>query len=329
MSATNEIPLERDSKRPAGYIAKWQPYRKRQIMLAQVKQILEEYHDHLPLTARQIYYRMVAAYRHEKGAKFASSLGDLLVDARRAREIPFEAIRDDGIMHGGTWWTDSLADHLRNAHDHLHGHDLNRLNDQPFRLEVWCEAAGMIPQLERVTREFSIPVYSCGGFNSLTAIRQIVDDVVGDGRDTLLLHLGDYDPSGVSIYERVITDVKAFLAEDAPDVTFDGVRVALTEGHIPEHKLPMDPITTRDSRSMAWAKQGKTDKCELEALPPDVIAKILRAAIEEHLDLDAVEEVREQEARERDALKSLPSVISYEPLLGAQMRLISALGQVA
>ena len=53
-------------------------------MLGQVKQILEEYREHLPLTVRQIYYRMVGAYRHPKGQAFAESLGDLLTNARRA-----------------------------------------------------------------------------------------------------------------------------------------------------------------------------------------------------------------------------------------------------
>jgi hypothetical protein len=32
----NEIPLERDFKRAAGYIEDWRPYQKRQIMLGQV-----------------------------------------------------------------------------------------------------------------------------------------------------------------------------------------------------------------------------------------------------------------------------------------------------
>jgi hypothetical protein len=68
----------------------------------------------------------------------------------------------------------------------------------------------MLPQLAKVADEYSIPVYSCGGFNSLPAIRQIVDAAADEDRDTTVLHLGDYDPSGESIFERVVEDVQAF-----------------------------------------------------------------------------------------------------------------------
>jgi hypothetical protein len=273
---------DRDGKRPVGYIDDWKPYRKTQIMLGQVQSILEEYAEHLPLTVRQVYYRMVAAYRHPKGKQFADSLYDLLVNARRAGEIPFEAIRDDGIQGGGFWYG-NLDDHLCHIDRELRSYDADLQVDQPLRLEAWCEAAGMLPQLRRVCDDYSIPVYSCGGFNSLTAIRQIVDTAIAYERDTVILHLGDFDPSGVSIYERVVRDVQAFLDVDAPELDFAGVRVALTAEQIVEHNLPMDPITTRDSRSLAWIAEGREEKCELEALPPDVIASVLREQVEAQL----------------------------------------------
>lgn len=321
----SEIPLERDFKRAAGYLENWHPHKKRQIMLGQVQQILEEYEDHLPLTARQIYYRMIAAYRHPKGKQFTTTLYELLVDARRAREIPFEAIRDDGINSSNGYWSDGLGTHLRQASAVLADYTLDRQTGQPVRLEVWCEAAGMLPQLARVTQDYSIRVYSCGGFNSLTAIRQIVDDVVYDGRDTLLLHLGDFDPSGVSIYERVLTDVSAFLDADAPGLQFNGVRVGLTEEQIAAHALPMDEITTRDSRSLAWINRGRTEKCELEALPPDVIAAALRAAIEARVDGPVRDGALAREREARCALRSLPRPDSYGDLLEKQMNLSRAL----
>jgi hypothetical protein len=285
-------------------------------MLCRVQQILREYEDHLPLTVRQIYYRMIAAHGYPKGKQFTATLYDLLVNARRAGEISFDAIRDDGIMGGWHWYPD-LRSHLEHVDRELLGYEPDRQRDQPVRIEVWCEAAGMLPQVRRVCDPYSIPAYSCGGFNSLTAIRQIVDTVVAQGRDTVILHLGDYDPSGVSIYERVVEDVSAFLAEDAPDIEFRGVRVALTHEQILEHQLPMDPITTRDSRSVAWINTGRTEKCELEALPPNVIASLLRSAIEDNIDLDVRERALEREAEEREAIKSLPSVTSMEGLVRA------------
>jgi hypothetical protein len=182
----------RDSKRPAGYQA-WKPYSKTKIMLVQVQAILTEYKSHLPLALRQVYYRMVAAYGHPKGKEFNEALGDLMSNARRAKLIPFSAIRDDGILGGG-YWSSDLKDHLLESDIYAKEYAVNRQNGQDVRIEVWCEAGGIVPQLQEVAYEFSVPVYYCGGFNSITAIRQIVDHTKKANQDTVVLHLGDFDP---------------------------------------------------------------------------------------------------------------------------------------
>jgi len=291
-----------ETRNPLGYLHDWRPYHKSEVMLGQVKCILDEYAAHLPLTCRQIYYRMIGEFGHKKGKQFERSLYDLLVNARRAREIPFEYIRDDGIMNCGGVWYDSVEGVWRSVDGTLEAAERNKQDGQPQRMEVWCEAAGMVPQLRRITHPYSIPVYSSGGFNSLTAIRQIVRDCVAYGEDTVLLHLGDYDPSGVSIFERVRDDVTAFLDEDGAGESFEPVRVALTNDQIAEHELPLDPITTNDSRSKAWISQGRTNKCELEALAPDVVAELLEEAIQSRIDGDAFEEVKRQERTDRTGL---------------------------
>jgi hypothetical protein len=64
----------------------------------------------------------------------------------------------------------------------------------------------------------------------------------------------------------------------------------------------MDPITTNDSRSRTWKREGKTHKCELEALAPNVVADLLTEAIESRIDTDALEEVKRQERADRSGL---------------------------
>jgi hypothetical protein len=308
--------VSNETRNPLGYLHDWKPHRKSQVMLGQVQHILTEYADHLPLTCRQIYYRMIGEFQHPKGKPFERALYDLLVNARRARRIPFEHIRDDGIMSCGGSWHDDVDSVWRTVDGTLRHAPFNRQDGQPQRMEVWCEAAGMVPQLRRITHDYSIPVYSSGGFNSLTAIRQIVDDAIAYDQDLVVLHLGDYDPSGVSIFERVRDDVTAFLRHDDPSVKFDAARVALTREQIDEHKLPMDPITTRDQRSLTWIKQGRTEKCELEALAPDVVANLLTEAIEDRIDTDKLEEAKRQEERNRSGLWYLRGVPDFEIPLG-------------
>jgi hypothetical protein len=43
-----------------GYLHDWPPQDATKIMLGRAEQILAEYEDQLPLTVRQVYYRMIA-----------------------------------------------------------------------------------------------------------------------------------------------------------------------------------------------------------------------------------------------------------------------------
>ena len=51
----------------------------------------------LPLTVRQIFYRLVGAHGYDKTEQAYARLGEHLNRARRAGLIEFDAIRDDGI----------------------------------------------------------------------------------------------------------------------------------------------------------------------------------------------------------------------------------------
>ena len=57
-------------------------------------------------------------------------------------------------------------------------------------------------------------------------------------------------------------------------------------------------------------REGGT--CQLEALPPDVLASIVRYAIIDNLDMDLLEETREAERLERAELLGLPPGTSQE-----------------
>ena len=273
-------------------------------MLGRVQDVLEEYREQLPLTCRQVYYRMIGKWGYPKGEKFQNSLYGLLDNARRAGHIPFDSIRDDGILGGGFWFS-SVEQYLGVMRSEARNMARDVQQDQPVRVQVWCESAGMVPQLTRVADPYSVQVYSCGGFNSLTAIRQIVDSCVEDtDGPTVVLHLGDCDPSGLSIFQAVFEDVSAFLERDRrhDEQTFDAERVAITFDQIAEHKLSADEIKTNDTRSKSWRARGRTHKVEIEALAPDVVARLLRESIEASLNLHVVDAIRDLQSADRRVL---------------------------
>lgn len=106
----SEITAGRENRRsrPKGYAA-WRPQQKTKVLLDQVFAVLDEYDDHLPLTVRQIFYRLVGQYDYDKTEQAYDRLAEHLVRARRARLVPFDVIRDDGIVSYSTDVNDDYA----------------------------------------------------------------------------------------------------------------------------------------------------------------------------------------------------------------------------
>jgi hypothetical protein len=306
---------EKTHKRPKGYAA-WRPHKKTARLIMQVKEILKEYEDHLPLTNRQIFYRLVAAYGYPKTENFAKNLNDHLTRARRAKQIPFESIRDDGIsVMAQAHYADENA-FYKHVHDEGKAYKRDKLARQGLDIRVYCEAAGMMPQLERVCEPYSIPVYSCSGFDSVSGKYELKESCwrrfIYKGRRTVILHLGDHDPSGESIFkDGLVQDIHAFLAEDVshkdPREIVDFERIALTEEQVARFGLETTPPKATDSRTANW-EGAATGACQLEALPPDTLAELLESAIKRRLDLKVyAEDLKAEEEERRSITKALPA----------------------
>lgn len=305
----NTTGRENGRKRPRGY-ASWRPQAKTRVLLDQVADVLDEYADHLPLTIRQIFYRLVATTDYPKDERAYGRLCEHLNRARRARLIDFEAIRDDGVVTAHRDYYASPAAFLDDVGRRINGYRRDRQAGQPVRVELWCEAAGMIEQLARVADDYSVSVYSASGFASLTGIRGTADRALARDVPTVLLHVGDFDPSGESIYESLAADAAAFVEADRviETLSIEPIRVALTAAQVTTYNLPTAPPKASDKRSEKWKKEKKGGTCQLEALAPDDLAKIVDAAIRDQLDLDRLDEQVEAEERDRVALtRALPA----------------------
>lgn len=286
-----------DGGRHRGYIADYNPQAKTRRLLDDVEAVLDEYRDFWPLTCRQVYYRLIGAHGYPKTETFYKNLCHHMANARRAKVIPFDAIRDDGVTTYRLDHFDGEEDFLRHVRELGENYTRNKMAAQPVHVEVWCEAAGMLPQLYRVAERYSIPVYSSGGFDSLTAKKTLADRICEKGKPTIILHLGDFDPSGQSIFDSVAADVSAFVEQDRPwaTVTVRFHRVALTAEQVKEYDLPTAPPKATDSRTKTW--EGGT--CQLEALPPNEIASIVRKAILQSISMSKLNDERDKEKLDR------------------------------
>jgi hypothetical protein len=247
-------------------LASWQPRAKSLALLEQVNAVLREYIEHLPLTIRQIFYRLVGAYAYDKTEQAYDRLGEMLNRARRASFVRFDAIRDDGVdMRAPTAWNDAdgLIEAIRNS---ITNFRLDRQRGQPRRLLIAVEAAGMLPQVVRIAAPYGIPVQSSGGFDSLTA-KHALTEFLSEWPAAEVLHIGDHDPSGVHVFSSLAEDVRAICddSEHAVDVTF--TRLAVTPKQIATLGLPTAPPKSTDPRRF-----DGVETVQAEAIPPDVLA---------------------------------------------------------
>jgi hypothetical protein len=318
--------------RPRGFIDDYNPRAKTRELFAQVKDVLATYEAELPLTARQVFYRLVATVDYEKTENAYLRLQEHLVNFRRAGVIGFEVIRDDGgIVEAPLEW--SSPEHFLEVAERLARESQGvRLEGQPNWVEVWCEAAGMAPQLARAVGEYGVTIYSSGGFDSVTLKYEAAVRIAGRDVPTVVIHIGDLDRSGLSLVQAAAEDVEAFvlgltsangslggvftalLGEGDPMVRFE--RAALTVEQAERLALPTAPPKATDRR-FAWTEDGILDvraeaawveengTVQAEALPPDVLAQEVRQAVIAELDMDAFGEAQETEAANREAIEDI------------------------
>ncbi|MFJ2136886.1 hypothetical protein ACIOMQ_39900 [Streptomyces sp. NPDC087845] len=113
--------------------------------------------------------------------------------------------------------------------------------------------------------------------------------------------VSDWDQSGVHLFSALAEDVTAFAAVDAPETKVAFERLAVTEQQIADYGLPIAPPKVSDHRSFSG-----TSTTQAEALPPDVLTAVLKAAITSHREMRVLAALLEHEEDERRRLlKSL------------------------
>jgi len=272
--------------RPRGFI-EWSPRRDTELVVNNAKAVLREYRAYLPMTIRQVFYRLVAEYAFDKTEKSYKRLCEYMGKARRAQLIPMHHIRDDGFYKSAFNMVDDTDHRLRTLHGWAEDMRLDRQRGQDSELVIWCEAKGMVPMLEGMADDYGISVASSGGFDSITAQHNMGRYLAKNNGH--VLHLGDFDPSGEHVFTALSENLRAFAIQygGSTEVT----RIAVTEEQVDYYNLPTAPAKYTDNRSFSG---GATT--QLEAFAPDQLIELVREAVESRMDMDIHSEVMEEEA---------------------------------
>lgn len=281
--------------RPRGF-APWTPRPESLELVEAVRGVLSEYAAFLPLTIRQVFYRLVGTVGYPKDENAYARLCETMNRARRAGVLPFDAIRDDGVSRHDVQYWGGVEGFKASVARTAQAFRLDRQEGQASRLLLLCEAGGMAPMLAQVANRYGVPVLSSGGFDSTTAKHDLAHDLAATDGAAEVLHVGDLDPSGEHVFTSLAEDVGAMceaLCGAWPTFT----RLAVTEAQAAAMALPSVPPKRTDRRSFSG-----TATVQAEAIPPDVLSRIVRDAIEARQDAEIRLAVLHREAMERAEL---------------------------
>lgn len=274
--------------------------------------------DGYMVTLRQVYYQLVAHdlfpdsrkwrwtgakwVRDENGTKNAEPnykwLGEVLNDSRLAGLTDWDAIEDRtrNLEKVNQW--DSPAEIMAAVASQFR---IDKWATQPNYVEVWVEKDALVGVLEKPCRSLFVPWFSCRGYTSqseLYVAAQRLARIKEEGRDPVIIHLGDHDPSGIDM-SRDITDRLAMLARTDIEVR----RIALNMDQVEQYDPPPNPAKQTDCRFQKYAAIHGDESWELDALPPEVIDELITQEVLSLRDIDLWDEAVVEEEEHRENLR--------------------------
>ncbi len=263
--------------------------------------IIEEYQDQgFTLTLRQLYYQFVARALIANKQTEYKRLGSIINDARLAGEIDWEAIEDrTREIEEDAFWS-----HPRDVLEAVAEQYLEDVwANQPVRFMVRIEKDALLGVIERVCKQYRVPYIACRGYSSQSELwragKRILNHFDEFGQNTVVLYLGDHDPSGVDMTRDNIDRLKMFSLGHA-----EVRRVALNMDQVRRYKPPPNPAKMTDSRAETYVAEHGRSSWELDALDPRVIERAIEREIVKEIDpvewAAAVDRVEKQRSRLRD-----------------------------
>lgn len=253
----------------------------------------------LRLTLRQLYYQCVTRNVITNEERSYKRLGKLVSDARLAGLMDWDAIEDRGRQPRSASSWDTLSELVETACDSFR---LPRWNGQDHYVELWVEKDALAGVLEPLAREAHVTLMVNKGYSSQSAMYAASKRYLehGEGKFCKLFYLGDHDPSGEDMVRDIQARLNLFCDGEA---SVDVEKLALTMAQIRRYKPPPNPAKMTDSRASRYVAEHGASSWEVDALPPNVLAKIIRDAFAEVIDRERMDAIIDREERLKDRLR--------------------------
>ena len=173
----------------------------------------------------------------------------------------------------------------------------------PRRSELrWSSENDSVCRLvSAVVNKFNVMTCMARGYSSYAFVKDAVNRINAprnDGKDRVILYLGDFDPSG----EDMVRDLSARLERyGAGRVEIE--KIALTKDRIETYNLPPAPTKKTDIRSTKFIEEHGDMVVELDALEPPILQDMIGSAIQRHINVDVWNSIVEKSDLERAEIK--------------------------
>ena len=264
-------------------------------MIEQANAIIEEYQAQgFSLTLRQLYYQFVARDLISNTKQSYSRLGGIINDARLAGLVDWAAIEDRtrNLEHNA---------HFENPREAIasvqYWYGIDMWENQPQRVEVWIEKEALAGVISGVCEELDVPYFACRGYVSQS--EQYVAyqrHASREDQETIILHLGDHDPSGIDMTRDNRDRLDIFHGwRGSAQVK----RIALNMDQIEQYNPPPNFAKMTDSRFADYEQLYGDQSWELDALEPKVLVTLIREHVALYCDDDLWEEREAQLAEDK------------------------------
>jgi hypothetical protein len=282
-----------------------------QTIVNEVNQILQQYT--IPLTLRQIFYRLVSKLVIPNTVASYKTLSKILVKARERGDVDDTRIEDRSrqILGIGDWgyndFNSFLEEQIERLKESWQYWTRPLWQNQPQNIMIALEKDALSRLFTDVADSFHVHVYPTRGYGSYTYIKQMAQKMNGE-KPTIVLYFGDYDPSGQDIQRDLEERLTTYGAKN-----FKVIRIALTKEQITQYNLPPRPEDAetiakllRDPRTKTY---GMEYACELDALEPTTLQHIIRTAILNQIDLEkwnqTIQQIKEEQQKLKEKLAKL------------------------
>ena len=269
----------------------------------QINRIIDEYQEQgYALTLRQLYYQLVSRDMIPNKQNEYSKLSALVTDARRAGLIDWNAIEDRTRYLRGWATMTGPAEAIRDA---AYNYCVDLWADQPCYLEVWVEKDALVDVVAKACTNYRVSYFSCRGFMSDSEVYkagQRMRSIYDSGKEIVLLHLGDHDPSGVDMSRDILRRVELFGDLDGK---IDFQRIALNMDQIDEFQPPPNPAKETDTRARGYIQKYGLVSWELDALEPKILTKLIENKINQYLDTFKFLDMRRIEHEQTEELLAI------------------------